>query len=1087
MAGKRFTVLLVFCWCAVFFSWGAFTSYAQEGGQPSHELKAELQGQLNALGREKAARTPGQKKMSSQLVLAVKALRGELQGTGLEKIKPQVDAAPDGTVLVDIKATVTPALLAEIKKLGGRVVSSFAEYDAIRANVPLKSMETLAEKGDVQFIRPADKAILNKVNTSEGDIAHAAGSARTTYNLKGTGVKVGVLSDSVDYLSQVQATGDLPAVTVLEDAPGNSGEGTAMLELVHDLAPETQLYFATAWSSPAGFATNIEALANAGCEVIVDDVSYLSESPFQDDIISQAVNTVTSQGVLYFSSAGNSGNFNDGTSGVWEGDYKGIASPVGGYSSVHDFSGGDWANLITYDGSDCYTLFWSDPLAGSANDYDLLLLDPTLNSIVAISDDFQNGTQDPYEGFCITGDATNYNLIVAKYAGEDRFLHLSTNRGELEWGTAGQISGHAAAEDGFGVAAVSAANRVIPFNGTETVETFSSDGPRRVFFHANGTAITPGNLSSTGGTVRNKPDIAAADGVKTATPGFNPFYGTSAAAPHAAAISALMLSAKPDLTISNARQIFSDTALDIESVNWDRDSGNGIIMADAVLNALHSSLTVLISGNGSGTVTSDPAGISCGSDCSENYISGTSVTLSASANTGSTASWNNCAAAGGVAFGNGTTLATCTFSSLDANKTVTATFIPTCFQDLDQDNYGSVVIIDDDGDGVCEAVDGESTVSTDCNDSNAAVHPGATELAGDGVDQNCDVQELCYIDMDNDGYRPDGISTIVSADIDCLDSTEAVSTDPTGDCNDSVASVNPGVAEICDGIDNNCNSSTDDNLIAPANTLQQGVCAGSTQSCTGVGGWVDNYSGIATYEPNTETTCDTLDNDCDGTADETLTTAYYQDADTDTYGNPSVSQAVCSQPAGYVLDGTDCNDSNAAVHPGAIELAADGVDQNCDAQELCYVDMDDDGYRPDGTSTIVSADVDCLDSTEAISSDPTGDCNDSLASVNPGASELAGDGVDQNCDGNELCFQDNDGDTFGTSSIVTDNGNLTCTDMGESTSNTDCDDTNADINPGVAELCDKIDNNCNAKIDEDRICGGFPWPMFMPAIQSQRP
>ena len=122
-----------------------------------------------------------------------------------------------------------------------------------------------------------------------------------------------------------------------------------------------------------------------------------------------------------------------------------------------------------------------------------------------------------------------------------------------------------------------------PFNGTESVETFSSDGPRRVFYLADGTPITPGDFSSSGGTVRQKPDITAADGVLTATPGFNPFDSTSASAAHAAAIAALMLSAKPTLTIARVRNILRATALDIEAPGWDRDSGYGIIMADKAL------------------------------------------------------------------------------------------------------------------------------------------------------------------------------------------------------------------------------------------------------------------------------------------------------------------------------------------------------------------------------------------------------------------------------------------------------------------------------------------------------------------------
>lgn len=567
---------------------GGLPGLAQEmGGVPAPLSSPAIQKQLQALAREKAELTPVQKKISSPLLQSVKASRGEPLAGSLRPVVTQVTAAADGSVLVDIKATVTPALLAEIEKLGGRVVNAYAEYNAIRAQVPLETLESLAAEEGVRSIRPAIKPFLNKVNTSEGDLAHSAAFARKKYNLKGKGVKVGVLSDSVDYLGAVQASGDLPAVTVLEDTPGNSGEGTAILEIVHDLAPEAQLYFATAWKSAAGFASNIKKLANNGCKVIVDDVSYPDESPFQDDIIAQAVNTVTAKGVLYFSAAGNSGNLNDGTSGAWEGDYAGLTNVVeGDYSTVHDFGGGDWGNRIVSDGSGCYSLFWSDPLGGSGNDYDLLLFDPALENLVGWSNGIQDGTQDPFEWFCANPgvDLTNYNVVVAKYSGDDRFFHLSANRGELELATAGQIAGHPTAQDAFAVAAVSAANRGIPFVGTERVETFSSDGPRRVFYQADGTPITPGNFSATGGTVRNKPDIAAADGVRTATPGFSTFYGTSAAAPHAAAITALMLSARPRLTVAEVRQAFQNTALDIEMPgSWDRDSGYGIIRADLVL------------------------------------------------------------------------------------------------------------------------------------------------------------------------------------------------------------------------------------------------------------------------------------------------------------------------------------------------------------------------------------------------------------------------------------------------------------------------------------------------------------------------
>jgi hypothetical protein len=121
------------------------------------------------------------------------------------------------------------------------------------------------------------------------------------------------------------------------------------------------------------------------------------------------------------------------------------------------------------------------------------------------------------------------------------------------------------------------------FAGAEAVETYSSDGPRRVFYEANGTPITPGDFSVTGGELRAKPDLAAADCVSTATPGFATFCGTSAAAPHAAAIAALLL--ELGATSAEARSALAGTALDIEAPGLDRDSGDGIAEALAAASA----------------------------------------------------------------------------------------------------------------------------------------------------------------------------------------------------------------------------------------------------------------------------------------------------------------------------------------------------------------------------------------------------------------------------------------------------------------------------------------------------------------------
>ena len=121
------------------------------------------------------------------------------------------------------------------------------------------------------------------------------------------------------------------------------------------------------------------------------------------------------------------------------------------------------------------------------------------------------------------------------------------------------------------------------FSASQQSEVFTSDGPRRVFYNPDGSPITPGNLTSTGGAVRTKPDITAADGVTTTVPGFAPFFGTSAAAPHAAAIAALVLSGNPGISPADVRTALTSTAIDIEAAGADRDTGAGIVMATKAL------------------------------------------------------------------------------------------------------------------------------------------------------------------------------------------------------------------------------------------------------------------------------------------------------------------------------------------------------------------------------------------------------------------------------------------------------------------------------------------------------------------------
>ncbi len=160
--------------------------------------------------------------------------------------------------------------------------------------------------------------------------------------------------------------------------------------------------------------------------------------------------------------------------------------------------------------------------------------------------------------------------------------------------TPGNIYGHPAAANAFSVAAAPAQppNGPFPgfFNAANHTETFSSDGPRRFFFNANSTPITSGNVlfATNGGLLRQKPDITAADGVSvTGVGGFgSPFLGTSASAPHAGAIAALLKAGAPAATNDQIRAALVASAIDIEAPGVDRDSGAGIIMAFEALQQL---------------------------------------------------------------------------------------------------------------------------------------------------------------------------------------------------------------------------------------------------------------------------------------------------------------------------------------------------------------------------------------------------------------------------------------------------------------------------------------------------------------------
>jgi hypothetical protein len=252
------------------------------------------------------------------------------------------------------------------------------------------------------------------------------------------------------------------------------------------------------------------------------------------------------------------------------------------------------SNLVV-DSAPAVVLHWTDPFAVAANDYDLYVLSGDLANVIRFSNDTQDGSggdDDPVEvvSFFGSGADAGDRLVVARAAGADRMLNLVAFRGELERATEGATRGHSAAQGAVAVAAAPAAAGYAtgqpsgpfpaPYGAAQLSETFSADGPRRIYFDAAGSLLPgapPGDYSAAGGVVRAKANLTAADGVTTSVDGFQIFFGTSAAAPHAAAIAALAMEAFPALSAAEIRGRLEESALDIEAPGFDPVSGHGIV------------------------------------------------------------------------------------------------------------------------------------------------------------------------------------------------------------------------------------------------------------------------------------------------------------------------------------------------------------------------------------------------------------------------------------------------------------------------------------------------------------------------------
>jgi hypothetical protein len=533
---------------------------------------------------------------------ALPGATGPLVGTPTTGLDSLLNFDGDGRVLVNVRVTQAKYLddmKAALTDLGMQVIGTAPAQNLVIGYVSTDQILALQTLPHFSTATPVWKPVRRTGPvTGQGNAVIKADVFRASQGVDGTGVKVGVLSDSVNRvqgpgsLTGVAASvafGTLPStgVEVLKDDTKSSDtdEGRAMLEIVHDVAPGAPLAFYTAAVDPTDFAAGIAALANAGAKVEVDDIGYPNSPMFNDGVIAQAADAAVARGVFYASAAGNQGN--EG----WVGDWNGISATVGTISGTFEnFGGGSpYQNFnLPSGGHMVLSLDWDSAFleGGSAlanfqvsNEIDAYVVDRTTNTILKT---FNTNTLNTDEAFQLIDYTNNGTTGSDQLAMAFRLAQGSAPR-HLRWASFIDDDPMAVGEGApttFGQPAARGAVAVgaVDWRTPTVAESFTAQGgPLTFYFDAAGNRLaTP--------EVRQKPEVAAPDGVFTSFFGnvqgsdpFPSFFGTSAAAPHVAGAAALLLQQRPGTSPATLTQHLERTARDVAAPGFDNLTGFGLI------------------------------------------------------------------------------------------------------------------------------------------------------------------------------------------------------------------------------------------------------------------------------------------------------------------------------------------------------------------------------------------------------------------------------------------------------------------------------------------------------------------------------